>query len=347
MTAKDLTSIETNRLLGELEDLRRLCAESGGLSSSLAELTVELNHYKGEFTRLEEENTANLALNAKMADEYSQLQMECDEREKDGSNTLKSVEAELEEAREHVSHLARQTESLQQQHQSAEEGAAVREADLRDAVSAQATLQDALSAKAEEYKNLLDRFIAQKEEVVALTATAKAMADLESDSVVPADRTAAGRLAGLQDVIQGLEVEVEDLCAEKEELSRHYTAELRRVREDVEKLSADALRRDAELAVAREEVAGSEEGAVAPALVRSVSARLVKLGSLLKATGDTAASTELDLAAVSQTLMSPSDDAVSATLSAMDQYLEAMIRHAEPPCQLNQVFSAAMGWHLM
>ena len=158
MVAKDLTSIEMNRLIHELDALRKSTADATCQSNAVAEMTVELNHYKGEFARLDEENTANLVLNSKISEEYAQLQVECDEAKKE-IERAESDEAMLDELRSDFRHLAEQSDLLQHQKREAEDALVGKDVDLKTIAAEKLELQNAFAAKSDEYNSLLEKII--------------------------------------------------------------------------------------------------------------------------------------------------------------------------------------------
>jgi chromosome segregation ATPase len=353
IVAKDLTSIEINRLMHELEEQRKVSSESSGMGRTIEEMTVELDHYKGQFARLEEEHAANLALHAALSDEYAQLQVECRDKQREVER-VESDEAMLEELRSDFRHLAEQHDLLQHQMREAETTLAGKEVLLQASVAEKDELQNSFEKKADEYKSLLERFISQKEDVLHLTAKADSltcqMAEKEKQAAAEPDfdRTAAGKIAGLNDVIRGLELEVDDLCSEKENQSRYYTTELQKVRDDFEKLSSETHVRDGELLAAKNTIAELEESSgasqqdpppVSLDVVRSVSSRLVALGALISSSGGEACwRADPDLAAASQALLCPREDAdLPAALAAMDRYIEAFTKQLQKPAPPSQV----------
>jgi chromosome segregation ATPase len=328
--AKDLASIEINRLLSENDKIKNLTAEHSDCSSKITELTVELNHYKGEYSRLLEENSANLALTSKLTQEYEQLQLDCDDRKKDYTS-VESMSAMLEELRSDFRRLTEHSDALQHQKREVECRLNEHVNEHQQITSDNMQMRETIAAKADEYSSLLEKFIAQKEALVTASAEAELLKSkldeqsLATDTTADIDSTAAGKIAGLNDVIRGLELEVDELCSEKEKLSSYYTSELQRVREDVEKLSQDANTRDDELAAAKREIATLQYGmrleSNTPDTVLAVGRRLAKL---MKETVGGDGHSSYEESERVEALMNSSDSELLDTVNAMDRCLDVI-----------------------
>ena len=314
--SKDLQSIELNKLLHEADSLRKSVRDHDLLAKSAAEMTVKLNHYENEIARLTDDNLANAELNSKLADEYAQLQHECEEVKK-AYVCAESDVAILDELQSDFKNLAKHAGELQRQKEEGEEM-------LQECYKAKEVLSKSLSSKVNEYNSLLERFMHQKEELLNLSDKTNQLSlhmakDCNIQSPEPKwSGNSTGKFASIDDVVQGLEMEIEKLRTEKDDMGTMYTEELQRVREEVMKLSADVCVREDELQAAKLKA----ENVVSPDIVHSVCFRLMALKNSVFGIKDFP-----DSADACEVLRKPDDVAIPALIAAMDEYLHSLIKH--------------------